>query len=105
AKLVAGPVALLTAVALAPAVPGRLPIALVLVAPAAGFWLPDLWLRARARRRAHGIEREQPEVLDLLRVTLGAGLSPWRALAEVGRRHPGVLAGELGAAARRVGLG
>ena len=44
-------------------------------------------------------------MLDLLRVALGAGLGPWRALAEVGRRHPGVLAAELGAAARRVALG
>ena len=105
AKLVAAPVAALTALALAPEAPGRLPIALVLAAPAAGFWLPDLWLRARAHGRAREIEREQPEVLDLLRVAIGAGLSPWRALAEVGRRHPGTLAGELGAAARRVGLG
>jgi tight adherence protein C len=105
AKLVGAPAAALAALALAPAAPGRLPIALLLAAPAAGFWLPDLWLRARARRRAGEIEREQPEVLDLLRVAIGAGLSPWRALAEVGRRHPGTLAGELGAAARRVALG
>ena len=51
------------------------------------------------------IEAEQADVLDLLRVAVAAGLGPWRALAEVGRRHPGVLAGELGAAARRVALG
>ena len=51
------------------------------------------------------IEGEQADVLDLLRVAVGAGLGTWRALAEVGRRHPGVLAAELGAAARRVGLG
>ena len=44
-------------------------------------------------------------MLDLLRVAVGAGLTPWRALAEVGRRHPGVLAAELGAASRRIALG
>jgi len=51
------------------------------------------------------VEAEAADVLDLLRVALGAGLGPWRALAEVGRRHPGVLATELGATARRVALG
>ena len=44
-------------------------------------------------------------MLDLLRVAVGAGLTPWRALDEVGRRHPGVLAAELGATARRIALG
>jgi tight adherence protein C len=77
----------------------------IVAAPAAGFLAPDLWLRRRARARARALEAEQADVLDLLRVALGAGLSPWRACAEVGRRHPGLLASELGAAARRVRLG
>jgi tight adherence protein C len=80
-------------------------MAALLAAPLAGYFAPELWLRRRARVRAHAIEREQGDVLDLLRVAVGAGLTPWRALGEVGRRHPGVLAGELGAAARRVDLG
>jgi tight adherence protein C len=105
AKLGAAPVAALAALTLLPVAPGRLGVALLAAAPCAGFFAPDLWLRARARARARVIEAEQADVLDLLRVAVGAGLGPWRALAEVGRRHPGVLAGELGAAARRVGLG
>ena len=105
AKLGAAPVAALAALALLPLAPGRLGLALLAGAPLAGFLAPDLWLRARARARARAIEAEQADVLDLLRVAVGAGLGPWRALAEVGRRHPGVLAGELGAAARRVALG
>ncbi len=44
-------------------------------------------------------------MLDLLRVAVAAGLAPKRALAEVGRRHPGVLAGELRRAAARTALG
>ena len=104
-KLGAAPVAAFAALALMPLAPGRLGFALLSVAPAAGFLAPDLWLRARARARARVIEAEQADVLDLLRVAVGAGLGPWRALREVGRRHPGVLAGELGAAARRVALG
>jgi tight adherence protein C len=105
AKLAGAPAAALAVLTLAPAAPGRLGFALLLAAPAAGFFAPELWLRGRARTRARFIEAEQADVLDLLRVAVGAGLSPWRALAEVGRRHPGVLASELGAAARRVALG
>lgn len=105
AKVGAAPVATLAALTLLPVAPGRLGAALLAAAPFAGFFAPDLWLRARARARARAIEAEQADVLDLLRVAIGAGLGTWRALAEVGRRHPGVLAGELGTAARRVSLG
>ena len=105
AKLGAAPALGLAALTLAPLAPGRLGIGLVACAPVAGFFGPDLWLRSRARGRARAIESEQADVLDLLRVAVAAGLGPWRALGEVGRRHPGVLAGELGAAARRVALG
>jgi tight adherence protein C len=104
-KAAAVPAAALAALAVGPLAPGRLGTALVVLAPAAGFVVPDVWLRARARTRARAMEAEQADVLDLLRVAVGAGLSPWRALGEVGRRHPGVLARELGAAARRVSLG
>jgi len=105
AKLAAAPIAALAVVAFVPAAPGRLGIVLLAAAPPAGFLAPELWLRRRARARARVIEAEQGDVLDLLRVAVDAGLGPWRALGEVGRRHPGVLAGELGAAARRVRLG
>jgi tight adherence protein C len=44
-------------------------------------------------------------VAELLRVAVDAGLTPMRALAEVGRRHPGLLAAELRAVAARVALG
>jgi tight adherence protein C len=105
AKLGAVPVAALAALTLLPLAPGRLGVALLVGAPFGAFFAPDLWLQSRARARALVIEAEQADVLDLLRVAVGAGLGPWRALAEVGRRHPGVLAAELGAAARRVRLG
>ena len=105
AKLAAAPAAALAVAGLVPVAPGRLGVALLAAAPAAGFLAPDLWLRRLARARGRAIEAEQADVLDLLRVAVAAGLGPWRALGEVGRRHPGVLAGELGAAARRVALG
>ena len=44
-------------------------------------------------------------MLDLLRVAVAAGLAPRRALGEVGRRHPGLLARELKRAADRADMG
>ena len=101
----AAAVAPLAAMPVALAMPGRLPLVMLGIAAAAGWLAPDLWLRRRARTRARVMEAELPDVLDLLRVAVGAGFGPWRALAEVGRRHPGVLVAELGATARRVALG
>ncbi len=92
-------------VVLAAHAPGRLGVALVVAAPAAAFLLPDAWLRRRARARGEAIEAELADVLDLLRVAVAAGLAPRRALAEVGRRHPGLLAAELHRAAQRAALG
>src|SRR6185436_16152127 len=100
--------ALLTTLAALPTAtlaPGRLGAALLLTAPVAGFLAPEYALRRRARLRAKAMEAELPDVLDLLRVAIAAGLAPRRALAEVGRRHPGTLARELRRAAARNQLG
>jgi tight adherence protein C len=104
-KLGAVPVAALAALAVMPLAPGRLGFALLAASPSAGFLAPDFWLRVQARMRARVMEAEQADVLDLLRVAVGAGLGPWRALAEVGRRRSGPLATELRAAAARAALG
>jgi tight adherence protein C len=90
---------------LATVLPGRLgPVALV-AAPAAAFLAPDAVIARRARRRAAAIAEELADVLDLLHVAVEAGLTPLRALGEVGRRRGGVLAGELGATATMAALG
>lgn len=74
--------------------PGRLGPVLTVAAPAAAFLLPDWWLRRRARERAHAARRELPALLDLLRVTVEAGLPPAAAFAAVGERTNGTLAAE-----------
>jgi tight adherence protein C len=89
----------------APAAPGRLGVAMLVLAPGAAFAAPDVWLRRRIRARTRTMEEELADVLDLLRVAVAAGLTPKRALTEVGRRHPGVLAAELRRAAARATLG
>jgi tight adherence protein C len=80
--------------ALGAAAPGRLGPVLVVATPAAAFLLPDWWLRRRARERAEAARRELPALLDLLRVTVEAGLPPAAAFAAVGERTNGTLAGE-----------
>jgi tight adherence protein C len=97
APLIAAPVALM--------LPGRLAAAAATAFASGGFLTPDLWLRRRARLRAQAMSRELPDVVDLLRVGVAAGLSAPRALAEVGRRRGGVLGGELCAVAAHIELG
>jgi tight adherence protein C len=96
---------LASALALLPAASGRAGAMLLVAAPAAGFLAPDLWIRRRTRSRAGAMETELADVLDLLCVAVAAGLAPGRALAEVGRRHRGLLAAELRRAAALAQLG
>jgi tight adherence protein C len=95
----------LLALPLAVATPGRLALIVLVAAVAAGWLVPDLWLRRRARARARVMETELPDVLDLLRVAVEAGLPASRAPHEVARHHPGLLARELGRAANEHTLG
>ena len=98
-------VALLATLPLAPDLPGRIGPPACALAAAGAFLGPDVWLRRRARLRRLAVEAELADVLDLLRVAVAAGLSAGRAVAEVGRRHPGTLAAELRRIAHAVGLG
>ena len=96
---------LLLAVPAAGILPGRLGVAAAVAAPAVGFLAPEAALRRRARARSRAVARELADVVDLLRVAVGAGLPVGRAMGEVGRRMRGVLAFELDAAAARMQLG
>jgi tight adherence protein C len=97
--------ALLGGAPLAAALPGRLPFLAGVGLPAAGFLAPDLLIARRTRARGRAMAAELPDLLDLLRVSVEAGLPLGRALSEVGSRHGGVLAREWGAAAARIDLG
>jgi tight adherence protein C len=98
-------VALLAGAPLAPALPGRLPLLAPLALPVAGFLAPDWLLARRARARGRAMEAELPDLLDLLRVSIEAGLAPGRALGDVGRGHTGVLAREWRRTAEELELG
>ncbi len=98
-------VALLAGAPAATALPGRLPVVAALALAPAGFLAPDLLLARRAARRRARMEAELPDLLDLLRVTIHAGLPVGRALGEVGRRHTGLLAREWRVTAQELTLG
>jgi tight adherence protein C len=104
-KVVAAVVGALLAFMFLGVLPGRLGFAALLSMPAAGFLAPDVLLARRGRARATSMRHELADVLDLLRVGLQAGLPVGRALAEVGRRCHGLLAGELDTVAIRLRLG
>lgn len=98
-------VGLVVALSLLTAAPGRTGVVLLVAAPAVAFALPDLVLRRRARRRAVAMGLELPDVLDLLRVAIDAGLPATRALREVAARRRGPLARELATLAAHLELG
>jgi len=98
-------VALVGGAPVAAALPGRLPLLAALAFPAAGFLAPDLLLARRARQRGRAMAEELPDLLDLLRVAVQAGLPLGRAVAEVGTRHGGALAAEWRRAAAELALG
>lgn len=65
-------------------------------AAAVAWWLPPVTARRRRRRSLAAIERELPEVVDLLLLAISGGLSVRQALDAVARRSDGQLPRELG---------
>jgi tight adherence protein C len=70
-----------------------------------GWRMPLIVLKARARQRLERIELELPELIDLLVVTLEAGLAFNAALQRAGDRMRGPLGEELGLTLQEQGLG
>ncbi|MDW5598900.1 type II secretion system F family protein, partial [Conexibacter stalactiti] len=105
AKAGAAALGLALALPLGALLPGRLALVVPIALPTAAFLAPDLWLRRRARARGREMETELPDLLDLLRVALGAGLPLERAIGEVAHRATGLLAHEWRTVASHVELG
>jgi tight adherence protein C len=105
AKLAGAVAAAPFAAILGAAAPGRLGPLVIVATPLAGFLAPDWWLGRRARERARTVRRELPALLDLLRVSVEAGLSPAAALKGVAGHATGPLAAEWATLGREVDLG
>jgi tight adherence protein C len=103
AKAVAAVLGVVAALLVSPAPPLALSLGMVL--GAAGWRLPDFVLARRVRAGRRRAEAAIPELLDLVAVSVTAGLTPRLALARAGRVLTGPLALELEDARRSVELG
>lgn len=98
-------VASLAVVPLVSASSRRTAVLVVLTVAAAAFFAPELELRRRIARRRQRIALELPAVLDLLAVTVYAGLPVGAALEAIAGRHGGMLGAELSTAQRAIAAG
>ncbi len=77
--------------------PGGLARAVMLCLPAAAFafWAPDLLLRNAGQKRQTEIQKTLPDALELLTITVEAGMGFDAALNQVARNTQGPLSGEF----------
>jgi len=76
-----------------------------LVAGAAGYALPALWLRSRVKRRKHDLLRAMPDALDMLTIGVEAGLSFEAAMLKVAGRWQNALTLEFRRAVGEMRMG
>ncbi len=78
----------------------------VLVSIAAGYMLPELWLKARIKKVKDTILRELPDTVDLLGLCVNAGLDFMMALKYVVERsHSSVIIEELRSMMQEINVG
>jgi len=69
------------------------------------FWLADLWLSSRIDARKTAIRRALPDMLDMLTISVEAGLGFDQAVAKLVKTSHGPLAEELGRMLQQVQAG
>jgi tight adherence protein C len=105
AKLAFTAAGALTALAVAPAAPGRIALLVALGMPAAGFFVPDAMLERRARLRSRRLLGALPDAFDLLAVGAASGRGPAAGFAELARTGEGPLADEMRMTAAELSCG
>ncbi|MCW2925519.1 MAG: type secretion system protein [Thermoleophilia bacterium] len=88
------------------ALTGSLPVLMIgLLSFMIGFLGPDFWLNSRIRRRRDAMERAMPDTLDLLTVSVEAGLGFDAAVSKVCEKMDGPLIEEFDMVAREIRVG
>ncbi len=105
AKLTGMAVGGFTAIAAAPAAPGRISLLVAVGLPAAGFFAPDAVLERRARLRKRRLLAALPDAFDLLAVGATSGRSIASGFAELTRAGEGPLAEEMRMAVAELSCG
>jgi tight adherence protein C len=80
-------------------------LVLMAAATAAGWQLPAVVIKSRGKARMHEIDKELPELIDLLIATVEAGMGVGASLALVAGRLQGALGEEMLVAVRQQTLG
>lgn len=70
-------------------------VLLVLIGGAVGYFAPEVWVLNLGQRRQQQVDRALPEALDLLALTVQAGLGLEQGIAEVAGEVAGPLGDEL----------
>ncbi len=85
---------------------GSVPPAVHLLVPGVGLLVPDLWLAGEVRRRREAIRRALPDVLDLLTLSVEAGLDFVAGLHKVCEKsRSGPLVDEFALVLREIRVG
>ncbi len=82
-----------------------LTLVLIVVGAATGYWAPRIWLQRLVSRRQQEITRALPNALDLLSVTVAAGLGFELALRRVADRYHTALSDEFDQVLAEIALG
>ena len=77
----------------------------VLIGALSGWLLPDCWLKTKSDRRQVQIQKSLPDTLDLLCVSVEAGLGFDAAVAKVVEKSTGPLAEEFGRLLQEIRMG
>ncbi len=86
-------------------VPFLVKVVFVVVLGLLGYTIPSVHLRAMANARQKKIQRQLPDVMDLLTISVEAGLGLDAAMAQVVRNVPGPLAEELSRLSQEINIG
>ena len=79
--------------------------AFVMVGAALGWFGPTIWIYQKASDRSELIRRSLPDAMDLLTISVEAGLAFDAALSQVARKTDGPLAGEFARVLQEMQIG
>ena len=80
-------------------------VIIVVGAVVAGFFAPNLYLYQKSHERAERLQRDLPDAIDLLTISVESGLGFDAALQQVARNTEGPLAEELSRVMREMQIG
>ncbi len=80
-------------------------VVVVVLAVVVGFFAPNLYLYQKSHERAERLQRDLPDAIDLLTISVESGLGFDAALQQVARNTEGPLAEELSRVMREMQIG